>query len=1024
MPELRGHLVDGLAWVAKAEQHSQSATAPEGNAEDTFNRFGRYVLLRRLGAGGMGVVDEAYDPQLGRKVALKRVKVAGGSTIQQAQLIAEAKAMAQLGHPNVVSIFDIGEHAQFVYLAMELVEGTTLEQRIHDNPPTWRELVAIMADVARGLAAAHEIGLVHRDVKPANILLGADGRTCIADFGLARVSDEQSEQQTANDSFASHVTARASRASTHQIAGTPSYMAPEQHAGYQCDAQADQFSFCVSFYEVLFGTLPFVADEAGTIVEAIARGCLQSPRRQPRAPRWLHALIVRGLDYEAERRFPSMQALLDELLLPRTLIRRRRVAMAAASVLCLLGVQAISADVEAEQSCALKVQSLVDSMWSTELRADIRRSFATTDATMSTWHRVDSALEDYARQSRSASVDACEHARIEDAQATVDATMVDICLQQLGAQFGTLTRLFSSADSEIVDKAVPATLALPDIAGCNDLQVLGRTAASPISIEARTWAAETNRSFGELNALIHAGQIAQALDLLDRLTRAATKVQHHAKLSELHQKAARLIRNTPDRIGALEHGQLGLEHAQIVGDDVLAFGAAIELIYMFGYMLGQLDDAGLMVRSARASLERLNGRAPNIAGLYMNMGTVAFMRNQPERALAHYSRAVDAAIEEFGERDTRLARILVNLAYTYEVLGRPKQATGHYNRAIAIFDGALGPNHPGTILALTNLAGNYRSTGRALDARAPATRALQICQSRLGESSIACAAAVQEIALMELDLGELNGARERLARMAKLQASAGQRGKRHANWAHVYAAWVELERGRADRARTWLDESEGLFKLTPDLQSGYLVETAAIAIRVALALDDRPEAAAQLEAMIGYAQASSEAESFSSFIAIGESHIAAYDRRWTDCNRLTTRAIELRPHHSISTRTRDVQLLELQARARLKLNDLPGTRKSLDQLTTILTGIEGLRPHVWLSTHQLRAETALAEGSWPRAREYFGAAIEAAREPDLDPRRSQILSRAILEAIDGLPEHSPIRRDALAWSARANELGP
>lgn len=171
-------------------------TPDEAAGSDEIRRFGRYVLLKPLGAGGMGVVSEAYDPELGRKVALKLVHFrerrhdAPYARAQRSHLMREARAMAQLGHSNVVAIHDIGEHENRVYLAMELIEGKTLQARIRSDDLEWREMLSVMLNVGRGLAAAHVSGLTHGDVKPVNILLGEDGRVCIADFGLAQPNQQ------------------------------------------------------------------------------------------------------------------------------------------------------------------------------------------------------------------------------------------------------------------------------------------------------------------------------------------------------------------------------------------------------------------------------------------------------------------------------------------------------------------------------------------------------------------------------------------------------------------------------------------------------------------------------------------------------------------------------------------------------------------------------------------------------------------------------------------------------------------
>jgi serine/threonine protein kinase len=251
--------------------------------------MGRYLPMEVLGEGSMGTVLRAYDPELRRDVAIKMVG---------AESVDEARAMAAVCHPNVVAIYDVGSAAEGVFLAMELVEGETLRQWLR-TPRTWREIVAVFIQAGRGLAAVHELGVVHRDVKPDNVLVGRDGRVRVTDFGLA--------------------TTRRQRASAI-VAGTPAYMAPEQHDGGSVDARSDQFAFCVALHEALHGERPF---RGRTLFELAYRkhlGDTSAPQRGHEIPRWLEAVIARGLSPDPSRRFRSMQALVGEL---REGLRRR-----------------------------------------------------------------------------------------------------------------------------------------------------------------------------------------------------------------------------------------------------------------------------------------------------------------------------------------------------------------------------------------------------------------------------------------------------------------------------------------------------------------------------------------------------------------------------------------------------------------------------------------------------------------------------------------------------------------------------
>ncbi|HSS03266.1 MAG TPA: protein kinase, partial [Kofleriaceae bacterium] len=218
-------------------------------------RFGRYLVLDWLGAGGMGVVYSAHDSELNRRIALKVLR---NDSIDRLPirdlLLAEAQAMAQLAHPNVVTVFEVGSVDDRVFLAMELIEGQTLAGWLRAASRKPSETLAMFVAAGRGLAAAHAAGLIHRDFKPENVLVGNDGRVCVTDFGLARAAP------TRTDAAARDPSAPAA-AGTPQtgLVGTLAYMAPEQYLGRSVDARADQFSFAVGLYEALYGERPYAS---------------------------------------------------------------------------------------------------------------------------------------------------------------------------------------------------------------------------------------------------------------------------------------------------------------------------------------------------------------------------------------------------------------------------------------------------------------------------------------------------------------------------------------------------------------------------------------------------------------------------------------------------------------------------------------------------------------------------------------------------------------------------------------------
>jgi serine/threonine protein kinase len=312
-----------------ASQAGTVRTRPMTEALAPGQRVSRYVLGEPLGVGGMGIVYEAHDPKLDRKIALKVLRAESGEDAgSQARLVREAQAMARLSHPNVVAVYDVGEHAGRVFVAMELIEGRTLAAWLADAPRSWREVVEMLAGAGRGLAAAHAAGLVHRDFKPPNVLIGGDGRARVTDFGLARPHLALPDATvTPTDSLL------ASYTQTGSLAGTPAYMAPEQFARAATDARTDQFSYCVTLYEALYGERPFDGDTLLQLAESVAAGTLRPRPKGHAVPEWLDAILVRGLAVVPAQRFPSLAALLAEIdrHVGRGSPRGVRVAIAAAA---------------------------------------------------------------------------------------------------------------------------------------------------------------------------------------------------------------------------------------------------------------------------------------------------------------------------------------------------------------------------------------------------------------------------------------------------------------------------------------------------------------------------------------------------------------------------------------------------------------------------------------------------------------------------------------------------------------------
>ncbi|MBA2542405.1 MAG: serine/threonine protein kinase, partial [Deltaproteobacteria bacterium] len=413
-----------------------------------------FTILRELGRGGMGIVYEAHDPNLDRNVAIKIVRDRRAGSAAGIRLIAEAKAMARLAHPNVVGVYEVGTIDNQVYVVMELVPGDTLASWLRRRVRPWREIVAMFVQAGEGLLAAHRAGLIHRDFKPSNVLVDHGGRARVSDFGLARCEDRSTVKPTL-----------AVGSETSGIAGTPAYMAPEQHSGAPIDARVDQFAFAVS----LDWTLEHSAGK---------------PSRRVRAA------LSRARSLDREERFADLNELLVELR--ASLTSHRRLFAIAGLGIALAGTATVFGTNPASGSCDDGTH-LVDQVWNpyvrvTQLAGFLRSRPGASIASSSTANIVDDWVDRW-KLGRKA---ACT---VDNPQRESRIGCLDGHLQELRAQVA----LWTDADASIVDHAVRAATMLPQPQTC------AGTSAGPLEPALRD-------NIATLDALLRSGRARQAHD--------------------------------------------------------------------------------------------------------------------------------------------------------------------------------------------------------------------------------------------------------------------------------------------------------------------------------------------------------------------------------------------------------------------------------------------------------------------------------------------------------------------------------
>ena len=451
-----GRVSSGVEPDGALNRRGWSTCAGSGSAWPCGTVVGRYVVITWIGEGGAGVVYSAYDPELDRKVALKLLRPRDSASDEERVRLAlsrEARAMAKLAHPNVAVIYDIGAFDGRVFIAMEFVEGVTLRRWLEDANYLTADVYSgrMFLGCGRGLAAAHQAGLVHRDFKPENVLVGGDGRARVTDFGLARPREECSAEAP-GDADAQGARARQSTES-RAVVGTPAYMAPKQKLG-QADARSDQFSFCVALYEALCGAHP--TDASTSAREEASHNhalFLALPLRVQRT-------LDRGLKTDPADRYSSMADLLGELDQELRGPARRAWTLVVAAVVSVAGIGfGVSQRVaHARDPVCTGAQDNLKGVWDESRKQGVARAMRATGKPFAedAWHGVERVLDAYAHDWAAERTGACEATRVrgEQSEAVLDLRMQ--CFDRRLLDLRELTEALSHANVRSVESAVQA----------------------------------------------------------------------------------------------------------------------------------------------------------------------------------------------------------------------------------------------------------------------------------------------------------------------------------------------------------------------------------------------------------------------------------------------------------------------------------------------------------------------------------------------------------------------------------------
>jgi serine/threonine protein kinase/tetratricopeptide (TPR) repeat protein len=794
---------------------------PEPQRGETI---GRYLVLERIGAGGMGVVFAAYDPELDRRVAIKVLHGRRDSDAARRRLAREAQALARIAHPHVVAVHDVGLHDGRVFLAMEYVEGGTLREFMadpaHDLDARRRVLIA----AGEGLAAAHRAGLVHRDFKPDNVMVGERGEVKVMDFGLARSHADASEHGSTgpisrgamHDSDSSRLgSPRELLTEAGVLLGTPAYMAPEQLAGEVADARSDQFAFAVTAHELLYGVRPFVGANLSALTLAIAEGRLVDPPKQHQVPPRLRRVILRGLALEPAARWPDLDAMIRALAHDPARSRRRLAGMGAALLLsALLGGAVVSKLVRpsAPAPACTHLEKDLDGSWTASERGRVERALQRA-STAESAQTVLRSLDSYAAAWDAAQLDNCTRTTIEQVQSDAVHELRAGCLRHRKAAFEQLVALMAAEPDPSVparlDRAVEAAARLPDVDACADVDALALTPALPTdpqlratvedlrdelaglqsrvelspSVErAREVAARADASADPAIAAEAALVLGRTLAAVDDLPASVIQLRRsyflamscgHARTQA--EAATALVFVVGYRQQDHAHGQEWAEHALAIVERFAGTLVEADAVHALGVLR---DAAGDPLGSLAAYREAYELRQqllpsvhPDIARSLHALANVHTNLGEYELARDHQQRALQMRLELFGPDHVVIAGSLNNLALSMRRLGELDEAKQMLERAVAIHESSSGSNRDGLARALTNLADVERLRHDHARARALEERSLAVRRATVGDQHPEVADSMLGLARIARDEGQLEQAeafaRDALARLRR-----------------------------------------------------------------------------------------------------------------------------------------------------------------------------------------------------------------------------------------------------------------
>ncbi len=771
---------DTVADQDEEEAATRSSDRPEHKHLAIGDRFAGFQVRGILGRGAMGVVYETWDPTLERAVALKLLRSPSRRAAER--LLREARALARLDHPGVVRIWAADVHRGAVYIAMELIEGQNLREWMKTQRP-WPEVLTVMIGAGRGLAAAHAAGVIHRDFKPENVLVGADGQARVLDFGIARVSSAHPDHfSLTNDGFATRdgeATCAAEPLSgsfaglpidgggeqlteVGSLIGTLLYMSPEQHERLRADERSDQFAFCTTLFEAVYGRHPFPAKTVEQLAMRVCEGQISFPDDHAKVPRWLEKVIVRGLSPDREDRFPTMEALIDALERHPSRRRRRNSVLTVAAVAVVAVTLGVMIPRSEPPDPCVDVGEEIDEVLGHEARARISARFAALDQpwAVEMGERVDTALGQWTGRWVEARIDVCQ-ARHEHREATSLDRQREACLAEQLAQVDALGEVLTEAGNRTLTNAEHMLAALPDPSLCvGEDPPIGRA-----QVDGQE-------------------QLVQELTELVWLSLAEEGDSQTRKRAERLVEQVRALPIGPEQGSLLADALIVLAHTQIVDGDLALAEAALHeaartaerieadgirarAIVDLGWTLanspGRADDAVVVLDDAAALLERTGNPRFERERQQQALGEALLASGEHQRARAVFE-ALLVEIGDAGNKYIPHATTLLGLSRVAAAEGKHERALEFAEQALAVIERKVGGSHPLLAAPLTNIGQAHVGLGNHAAAREALERSIALRRAQLdGESTAGNRSRLAEVLIDLANLDSMSGNSERAA---------------------------------------------------------------------------------------------------------------------------------------------------------------------------------------------------------------------------------------------------------------------